>query len=259
MSVSSRQPLIRISKTGEMRLKNKVGVAILKENAHEDRALDSQIVALKKHQERQDKYMTYRQLDFATKQIIASEERPHTIATTMAQNESSLPPVYSRRRTNTNVDQDVGDLKPQRTKGTWEKAMSLVRVAVQNKQRQELAEQSKTFITQQSQFGRRGEHQKGLKELGSTTLPPLTTSYHDTTMRYSRHGRGKLSTRQQTFPEMLKISREKSKAGLQDPRFLKLESCLGGTRRKSVHRSMLGTSKTTDLSSEMENELEEIQ
>ena len=252
MSVSSRQPLIRISKNGEMRLKNKVGLAILKENAHEDRALNSQIVALKKHQDRRDKYMTYRQLDFATKQIIASEERPRTIASTLAQSDNSLPPIHSinlnesmRRRANTNVDQDAGaDFKSQRTKGTWEKAMALVRVATRNRQSQERAEQSKTFITQQSQLERRREHNKRINELGSTTLPPLTVSRHDTTMKYSRHGKGKYSKRQPSFPEMLKMSREKSKAGLQDPRFLKLESCLGGegTRRKSYRKSLRDTS-----------------
>jgi hypothetical protein len=262
MNVSSRQPLIRISKNGEMILKNKVGVAILKENAYEDRALNSQIVALKKHQARLDKYMTYRQLEFATKQIIASEERPHIIATTMTQNDSALPPIHSlnlndslRRRTNTQVtsdvnkNQDSSELKPpQRSKGTWEKAMTLVRVAVQNKQRHEATEQNKTFITQQTQIGKRRKRRKGMNELESTTLPPLTTSHSDNTTRYSRHRRGKLSSRQLSFHEMLKVSREKSKAGLHDPRFLKLESCLGeGLNVRSTRDTI-----TTNLSSENE-------
>jgi hypothetical protein len=240
----SRQPLIRISKTGEMRLRNKVGIAILKDNAHEERALDSQLMAIKRHQARQDKYLTYRQLEFASKQIAASEERPHTIATTMTRNESALPPIQSmnlddsvrgRRRTGPlmkssaelNMSQNSSDFKPQRSKAAWEKAMALVRLALQNRQSHETTEQNQTFFTQQTQLGKHKEVKNRKKEKVDTStasLPPLAQS-HD--VKYSRHRRRRFS-RQPSLHEMIKLSREKSISGLQDPRFLKLESCLGG-------------------------------
>ncbi|XP_031554017.1 uncharacterized protein LOC116291033 [Actinia tenebrosa] len=196
----SRQPLIRISKTGEMRLRNKIGDAILKDNAHEERALDSQLVFIKKHQTRQDKYLTYRQIDFACKQVAASEERPKTISTDLARNYSVLPQIqsmnlknsFSRERPCTmttkrsNLDlersQNSGDFKPQRTgKESWEKAMALIRLSLQNRRTHDAPrQQNPTFFTQQMQLEKRKEGKgKKVKEKmdgTSKTLPPLPQS-----------------------------------------------------------------------------------
>lgn len=243
----SRQPLIRISKNGEMRLKNKVSVAILKENAYEERALGSQLMTLKKHKARQDKYMTYRQLDFASKQIAASEERPVTIASFDTRHQSGLPPIQrleARRRTTTmftNGDfEKVKEPDPNRkTQGNWEKAVTMVRMAAQNRRENNnyADKKEKTFITHQHD-----EYEEGM------TLPPLSFSgaekLGEKPTRTARKG-PKIS-RRLTFPEMIKLSREKSMVGLQDPRFLKLESCLGGQQNVKSARSRLITTLTVD-------------
>lgn len=259
----SRQPLIRISKTGEMRLRNKIGDAILKDNAHEERALDSQLVFIKKHQARQDKYLTYRQIDFACKQIAASEERPKTISTINARKDSVLPQIrslnlnesVSKRRTSTmaarrsNFDldgsQSSGDFKTQQRTGkeSWEKAMALIRLSLQNRQTHDAqSKQNQTFFTQhlqlddQNEAKRKTRKEKKKMDGTSQTLPPLPQSRDS---QRSRHRRGRLLSRKPSFPEMIKLSREKSMSGLQDPRFLDLESCLGGGRQSFLGRGNL--------------------
>ncbi|EDO45019.1 predicted protein [Nematostella vectensis] len=249
MSVhSSRYPLIRISKTGEMRLKNKVSTAILKENTHEERALATQLAVLNKHRDRQGKYLTYRQLDFANKQITASEDRPRTIATTDGRRESYLPPINaagldeSVRRQRANTVSDTEDASKAitgeggyatRSKSNWEKAITFVKLAVQNRPQQS-EEENKTFVTQQvTSKKRKGRKASPKNPETSTSLPPLTMSQEEPIER--RRKRKHLS-KQLSFPEMLKVSREMSKVGLEDPRFVQLTSCLsreGGVRNST--------------------------
>lgn len=244
MSVSSsRYPLIRISKTGEMRLKNKVGNAILKENAYEDRALNTTLDTLSKHQFRQDKYMTYRQLEFATKQVSASEERPRTMSMESKHSQSSeqsLPPIDSRRRSNV-VAPNTEERRSSHTaeaggnnkaKGRWEKAISLVRLAVQNRP----AKDSSGKAT--------GQHRKisGIHEIHSKAdmnanqLPLINPRSAGGPREPSSVKRA--LRKQPSLPEMLKVSREKSQNCLKDPRFMKLEQCLSETKsaRDGKHR-----------------------
>lgn len=243
MSVSSsRYPLIRISKTGEMRLRNKVGNAILKENAYEDRALNTRLDALSKHQFRQDRYMTYRQLEFATKQVSASEERPRTLSTESKHSQASdqsLPPIDSRRRSNV-VAQNIEETRSSqggeagtrnKAKGRWEKAITLVRIAVQ-----------KRPTTQE--YGRTtGRHRKtsGIPEmqakgLNANQLPPINNN--EAVLREISSVKKKPLRKQPSLPEMLRVSREKSQNCLEDPRFMKLEQCLSETKtaRDGKHR-----------------------
>lgn len=240
----SRQPLIRISKNGEMRLKNKISVAILKDNAYEERALGTQLKALKKHKARQDKYMTYRQLDFASKQIAAAEERPVTIATSDTRNQSGLPPIQrleARRRTTAmfNSSADFGKVQEpdpnRKTQGNWEKAVTMVRMVVHNKKRDNyVGKPDKTFITHQH-----NDYQTSATAQEDMTLPRLSISHGERPARTTKTGQ-KISKRL-TLPEMIKLSREKSMAGLKDPRFLKLESCLGNEQNTKSARTRLLT------------------
>lgn len=247
-----RQPLIRISKNGEMRLKNKVSVAILKENAYEERSLGTQLKTLKKHQARQDKYMTYRQLEFATKQIAVSEERPVTIAVdtrreSCLQGQSGLPPIQTmaaRRTTSMFTNQDFSKVETdpnRRTQGNWEKAVAMVRMAVQNRKPDEFTKtEDKTFITRKLE-----SEEHGAVNAEDTTLPPLSRHHQLPT----RAKKGQKISRRLTFPEMIKVSREKSMIGLHDPRFLKLESCLGGEQNAKSARGRLMTTRTIDTNS----------
>lgn len=240
MSVSSsRYPLIRISKTGEMRLRNKVGQAILKENAYEDRALNTRLDTLSKHQFRQDKYMTYRQLEFATKQVSASEERPRTLSNeskhSSQSTEQSLPPIDSRRRSNIiapNLDEKrmshseevSGNYK---TKGRWEKAITLVRIAVQNRPVKE-ANTKATGRTRKASKTQAPEVSSA-KELDDTNqLPPINSK--EGMLGDQPCSRKRPIRKQPSLPEMLKVSREKSQNCLADPRFMKLEQCLSETK-----------------------------
>lgn len=241
MSVSSsRYPLIRISKTGEMRLRNKVGQAILKENAYEDRALNTRLDTLSKHQFRQDKYMTYRQLEFATKQVSASEERPRTLSNESKQSsqstEQSLPPIDSRRRSNIvapNLDEKrmshseevSGNYK---AKGRWEKAITLVRLAVQNRPVKE-ANTKPTGRTRKVSKKQASEvlSAKDLDD-ANPQLPPINSK--EGILGDQPCSRKRPIRKQPSLPEMLKISREKSQNCLADPRFMKLEQCLSETK-----------------------------
>lgn len=239
MSVSSsRYPLIRISKTGEMRLKNKVGNAILKENTYEDRALNTRLDSLSKHQFRQDKYMTYRQLEFATKQVSAQEERPRKMSGENKHSQGSdqsLPPIDSRRRSNIvapNIEEKrsslVGEaVGSKRAKGRWEKAITLVRVAVQNRPVQ--GSSGKTTGRKTSGTQARNEIvSKALDMNQVNQLPPINNK--EGVLREPSSIKKKPLRKQPSLPEMLKISREKSQKCLEDPRFMKLEQCLSETK-----------------------------
>ena len=243
MSVSSsRYPLIRISKTGEMRLKNKVGNAILKENAYEDRALNTTLDTLSRHQFRQDKYMTYRQLEFATKQVSASEERPKTMSMESKHSQSSeqsLPAIDSRRRSNV-VAANMEERRPSHTaetggsnkaKGRWEKAITLVRVAVQNRTIKDSNGKATGHHRKIS-----GMHEIHSKDINSNQLPPINPRSEGGLREPSSVKRP--LRKQPSLPEMLRVSREKSQNCLKDPRFMKLEQCLSETKsaRDGKHR-----------------------
>lgn len=235
MSVSSsRYPLIRISKTGEMRLKNKVGNAILKENAYEDRALNTRLDTLSKHQYRQDKYMTYRQLEFATKQVSASEERPRTLPNGQDdkhnQTSEQLPPIDTRRRSNivasnmeTNRSNHGGDVVGNRkAKGRWEKAITLVRLAVQKRETNEGS--SKPVAGHRRKIS--GTQAPDSLVLDPNQLPPIHANEEIPREPVGSTKRKANLRKQPSLPEMLKLSREKTQKCLEDPRFMKLEQCL---------------------------------
>lgn len=234
MSVSSsRYKLIRISKTGEMRLKNKVGNAILKENAYEDRALNTRLDTLSKHQFRQDKYMTYRQLEFATKQVSASEDRPRKMSVdskhSQASEQSTLPPIDSRRRSNMIVAPSHGGEASgnDRAKGRWEKAITLVRLAVQSRPGIESGDKTGGHGRRPSGMQARAE-QLHSNELDLNQLPPINTN--EGVLREPSSTKKRPLRKQPSLPEMLKKNKEKSQMCLEDPRFMKLEQCLSETK-----------------------------
>ena len=218
---SSRYPLIRISKTGEMRVKNKVGNAILKENAYEERALNTTLHALSKHQNRQDKYLSYRQLEFATKQVSEERARPRTRADNGKRKESGqlLPPVDTRT-SSAEVNTSVNLLARKRAKGRWEKAIALVRVAVENRE-----PNKKNFLEREISKPPASDS----KHLNITSVSPLPAINSNSSVQKEslKSPRKKtLFRKQPSLPEMLKLSREKSQRCLDDPRFMKLEQCL---------------------------------
>ncbi|KAJ7393374.1 hypothetical protein OS493_006345 [Desmophyllum pertusum] len=233
MSVSSsRYPLIRISKTGEMRLKNKVGNAILKENAYEDRALNTRLDTLSKHQFRQDKYMTYRQLEFATKQVSASEERPRTLSN--GQVGEQLPPIDTRRRSIVAPNLEASQRSNQggevvgndKVKGRWEKAITLVRLAVQNRPSNERS--AKPVAGQRRKISAPEWQSKDLDH--PNQLPPIHAAEGMLREPVGSSKRKQLLRKQPSLPEMLRVSREKTQKCLEDPRFMKLEQCLSDTK-----------------------------
>lgn len=242
-SGSSKYPgLIRFNKTGEMRLKNKVGNAILKENAYEERALKTRLQTIKKHQVRNDKYLTYRQLDFATRQISASEERPctkgnSTDSTSREKSALGLPPINDNAKKTGSMSRSTPELRKcssdtagnDKIKGKWEKAITLVRLAVQSQKREQDNErrENRTFVTQvDGSKGQSPRHSAGLSVQcpeNKTSLPPITLT---TPQTRGERARKKGLQRHLSFPEMLQTSRKKSQLGLQDPRFQRLEQCL---------------------------------
>ena len=253
MSVSSsRYPLIRISKTGEMRLKNKVGNAILKENAYEDRALNTRLDTLSKHQFRQDKYMTYRQLEFATKQVSASEERPRTLPAAGHENKHSqaseeLPPIDTRRRSNivasnleTNRSNHGGEVVGnKKAKGRWEKAITLVRLAVQKRESHEGS--TKPVAGHRRKIS--GTQAPDSLVLDPNQLPPIHANEGILREPVDSSKRKATLRKQPSLPEMLKLSREKTQKCLEDPRFMKLEQCLSETKNTRETRQQRRNSR----------------
>ena len=252
MSVSSsRYPLIRISKTGEMRLKNKVGNAILKENAYEDRALNTRLDTLSKHQCRQDKYMTYRQLEFATKQVSASEERPRTLLNGQEnknnQASEQLPPIDTGRRSNivasnleTNRSNHAGEVAGnKKTKGRWEKAITLVRLAVQKRESNERSTKPVTGHRRKIS----GTQAPESLVLDPNQLPPIHANEGTLQEPVSLSKRKAPLRKQPSLPEMLKLSREKTQKCLEDPRFMKLEQCLSETKNHQETRQQRRNSR----------------
>lgn len=245
MSVSSsRYPLIRISKTGEMRLKNKVGNAILKENAYEDRALSTRLDELSKHQFRQDKYMTYRQLEFATKQVSASEERPRTlgngqeIVKQVQQNGEQLPPIDTRGRSNVvasnleagRANQSEESAGNDRAKGRWEKAITLVRLAAKNRPSRGSA---KPLLSPKRKISGNKHSELHTSDKDRRQLPPIHGNEGISREPLGSSKRKPPLRKQPSLPEMLRVSREKTQKCLEDPRFMKLEQCLS---EKKDHR-----------------------
>ncbi|XP_078373474.1 uncharacterized protein LOC144657056 [Oculina patagonica] len=257
MSVSSsRYPLIRISKTGEMRLKNKVGNAILKENAYEDRALNTRLDTLSKHQFRQDKYMTYRQLEFATKQVSASEERPRTLPdrreSKHAQGSEQLPPIDARKRSivATNLETNHANLGGEvvghnkAAKGRWEKAITLVRLAVQNRPSNEAS--ANPVAGSRKKLS--GTQAPELEDLAPNQLPPIHANEGAFREPAALSKRKPPLRKQPSVPEMLKLSREKTQKCLDDPRFMKLEQCLSETKSIREPKQQRRNSRTKRVS-----------
>lgn len=218
-----------------MRLKNKVGNAILKENAYEDRALNTRLDTLSKHQFRQDKYMTYRQLEFATKQVSASEERPRTLPNGQENKQASeqLPPIDTRRRSNivasnleTNRSNNGGEVAGNtKAKGRWEKAITLVRLAVQKRETNEGS--TKPVAGHRRKIS--GTQAPESLVLDPNQLPPIHAN-EGILREPVGSSKRKALRKQPSLPEMLKLSREKTQKCLEDPRFMKLEQCLSETK-----------------------------
>lgn len=218
-----------------MRLKNKVGNAILKENAYEDRALNTRLDTLSKHQFRQDKYMTYRQLEFATKQVSASEERPRTLPNGQENKQASeqLPPIDTRRRSNivasnleTNRSNNGGEVAGNtKAKGRWEKAITLVRLAVQKRETNEGS--TKPVAGHRRKIS--GTQAPESLVLDPNQLPPIHAN-EGILREPVGSSKRKVLRKQPSLPEMLKLSREKTQKCLEDPRFMKLEQCLSETK-----------------------------
>ena len=184
---SSKNPLLRISKNGEMRLRNKVGHAILTENTYEDRALNTKLQRLSQHRSRHEQYITSRQLEFANKRISASEERPHTMATRSRLPSLAFPLIESssgRRRAFSQTcydDNDISHEKPTAEKAKWEKAITLVRLAVQSRQPRD-ADDSQFFVTQQTR-------QNPIPNYPKRVLPPLTAEKKPRSHRRKRNAK----------------------------------------------------------------------
>ena len=232
MSRQAKHPgLIRINKTGEMRLKNKVATAILKENTYEERALRTRLQAIKRHQDRNDRYLAHKQLEFATTQVTASEERPLTsgaagLEAAGRDKSVSLPPIRESNRS-TPVSKSAPELRKVSrelpgsggAKGRWEKAISLVRHAVsQRGQRENRPPPSDEQLLALSSAA----------DKTTTNLPPIDQAPS------GGRARKKGIQRQVSLPEMIQTSRKKSQIGPQDPRFQRLEKCLQeGLSRKT--------------------------
>ena len=238
-----------------MRLKNKVGNAILKENAYEDRALNTRLDTLSKHQFRQDKYMTYRQLEFATKQVSASEERPRRFSngqqeSKQAEFREQLPPIDARRRSNvvapsleTNRSGQSSEISGnKKAKGRWEKAITLVRLAVQNRPSKE--DSAKPLAGQRSKISGAQVTESG--DVDPNQLPPIHANEGTLRDTVASSKRKPPLRKQPSVPEMLKLSREKTQRCLEDPRFMKLEQCLSDTKNLGETRQQRRNSRTTD-------------
>lgn len=240
-----------------MRLKNKVGNAILKENAYEDRALNTRLDTLSKHQFRQDKYMTYRQLEFATKQVSASEERPRTLndrrESKHAQVSEQLPPIDASRRSLNIVATNLETTRPNqggevvghnKAKGRWEKAITLVRLAVQNRPSKEAS--AKPVAGNRKKLS--GTQAPELEDLAPNQLPPIHTNEGALREPVASSKRKPPLRKQPSVPEMLKLSREKTQKCLEDPRFMKLEQCLSETKSIREPRQQRRNSRTKRVS-----------
>ena len=234
-----------------MRLKNKVGNAILKENAYEDRALNTRLDTLSKHQFRQDKYLTYRQLEFATKQVSASEERPRSLPNGQEskQNEASdseqLPPIDTRRRSNivaSNLETNRSNhgrevVRNTKAKGRWEKAIMLVRLAVQKRETSE----GRPVVGHRRKIS--GTQAPESLVLDSNQLPPIHANEGIPREPVGSSKRKAPLRKQPSLPEMLKLSREKTQKCLEDPRFMKLEQCLSETKNARETRQQRRNSR----------------
>lgn len=207
--------LLHWSKNGEMILKNRVKEAILRENAFEERSLDTTLDNLNKHRTQEERHLMNKQLQFASIKRKTLEKNLQT---------KSLEPLGPRSRQRRWSDSDVESGRLNKFKDSdyrnekqfdaklkWEKAISAVQLTVQAK-----AEKHET---------------KQIKKRTANFLPPLVNTRRD-------HNRRRSVSYDNNGFTLPIIDEGNTLNCLKDPRFLKLQEVLSQRGENSEKRGV---------------------
>ena len=238
----AKKKLLHWNQKGELVLKNKVKEAILRENAHEERSLDSMLHSLDRHKIQEERYLENKQHLFATT-IMKTHEKHHLGTGSYREQQSRSPSLESLPRTqelDTGAQRQTN--KPRanhksEAKRKWTKAISAVRFAVREKS------------TSKS-------NNKRKEGKDSFTLPPLhheqqnggtfsrrlehENTKHGKSRNDNKHARKSESS--YNLPDIHK--KEEKKDFLQDPRFKKLEEALSQRPATQDHNGSAGMEGT---------------
>ena len=207
--------LMHWCKNGDLVFKNKIKDAILRENLYEERSLDSTLSSLSKHQNQEQRQLVNKRLQFAKRRqrsLEKSELHSHFLERHRSFSDGALPLEEDRTL----------HKKTFNAKLKWQKAISVVRFAVQSKS---------------------GKKNKRSRQRAATVLPsipqacpksdPRKNAANDSHLVLPRIGSGTIE----------------SKNCLEDPRFLRLQQILSlgeDTDAKTSGRSPKNTNRECD-------------
>ena len=217
MSRTKRDPkrLMHWCKNGDLVFKNKIKDAILRENLYEERSLDSTLNSLSKHQNQEQRQMVNKRLQFAKRRQKSLEKGElHNL---FIQNRRSLSDGALDLR-----EQQISPKKTFNPKLKWQKAISVVRFAVQSKS---------------------GSRAKWSRPRAATVLPSIIQASNLKTSR-----KNVASDSHLVLPRIGSGTIE-NKNCLEDPRFLRLQQILSLGEDKSEEtsrRSSKNTNKKLD-------------
>ena len=217
MSRTKRDPkrLMHWCKNGDLVFKNKIKDAILRENLYEERSLDSTLNSLSKHQNQEQRQMVNKRLQFAKRRQKSLEK-----------GELHNPFIQNRRSFSDGAldlkEQQISPKKTFNPKLKWQKAISVVRFAVQSKS---------------------GSRAKWSRPRAATVLPSIVQASNPKTSRKNAARDSHL-----VLPRIGSGTIE-NKNCLEDPRFLRLQQILSLGEDKSEEtsrRSSKNTNKKLD-------------
>ena len=120
------QQLMHWSKNGDLVMKNKIKDAILRENLHEERSLDSTLTNINKHQNEEAKHLVNKRIQFAKRRqrsMGKNELQHHFLERQRSYSDGALHLKDSQKSHKASFNAKV----------KWQKAISVVRFAVQSK------------------------------------------------------------------------------------------------------------------------------
>jgi len=228
---SVKRSVVSLNKNGEMRLKNKVGVAITRDNCYEERALNSKLQEIDKYKDKTGRYLDGRKADFARKNTKNSEsERPNTIDTSEVA--SMLPPIQhrtSKRRSQSVPTEQLESIKEKRNELPKIENMQLCEETDEispprGKRRRKNHKNKRSTTNNESVFMTENGPKNAQPSRENTFLPQIGLQSRqegiEEEVRATRKDKGV------NLPKLLEVSRQKSLLDSKDPRFQRLETCL---------------------------------
>ncbi|XP_028393953.1 uncharacterized protein LOC114518203 [Dendronephthya gigantea] len=188
------QQLMHWCKNGDLVIKNKIKDTILRENLHEERSLDSTLGSLNKHQSKEERHLINKRLQFAKRREKSLAEKKESQFYFQRQRSFSDGDVHLKHGR-------VSHKRNFNAKVKWQKAITVVRFAVQSK----------------------AEKKFGAKTGAGTFLPRIVQAKPNSSPGVPRK---QVNDNNLLLPRIKSSTTEDTKNCMKDPRFLRLQEIL---------------------------------